>query len=206
MESAHHINYLELLAVFLELKTFAKDLSHCTVLVKSNNISAVTYINQKGGAHSKQLCSLAIEIWEWCLTRRITLVAEHLPGIANTIADQESRTTQDYCDWMLNPSFFRSSKSNWVHWRWIFCIPPDKTPTMVLQLATGSRCGSDRCFYSELGSEQKFCKPSLVLDQPLLMSSGSSTGKDSVVNSMVEHSVMILSCSRNAGGSLPPSS
>ena len=49
-----------------------------------------------------------------------------------------------------------------------FCIPPDKTIT-VLQLPTGSRCGSDRCFYSELGSEQRFCKPSLVLDQPLLM-------------------------------------
>ena len=57
------LNYLELLVVFLALKSFEKDLSHCTVLVKSDNILAVTYINQKGGAHSKQLCSLAIEIW-----------------------------------------------------------------------------------------------------------------------------------------------
>ena len=108
MESAYHINFLKILAVFLALKPYAKDLSHCTVLVKSDNISAVTYINQKGGAHSKQLCSLPIEIWEWCLTCRITLVAEHLPGIANMIADQESRTTQDHCDWMLNPSIFQA--------------------------------------------------------------------------------------------------
>ena len=108
VESAHHINYLELLAVFLALKTFAEDLSHRTVLVKSDNISAVTYINQKGGAHSKQLCNLATEIWEWCLTHRITLVAEHLPGIANTIADQESRKTRDRCNWMLNPSIFQA--------------------------------------------------------------------------------------------------
>ena len=87
-----------------------------------------------------------------------------------------------------------------------FCIPPDKTPTTVLQLSTRSRCGNDRCFYSELGSEQRFCKPSLVLDQPLLMSSGLSTGKDSVVNSVVEHPVMVPSCSGNAGGSPPSSS
>ena len=49
------------------------------------------------------VCSLAIEIWECCLTHKITL---NLPGIANMIADQESRTTQDFCDWMLNPSVF----------------------------------------------------------------------------------------------------
>ena len=54
VESAHRINYLELLAVFLALKSFEKDLSHCTVLVKSDNILAVTYINQKKG------CSLQI--------------------------------------------------------------------------------------------------------------------------------------------------
>ena len=47
MESTQHINYLELLAVFLALKSFEKDLSHCIVLVKSDNILAVTYINQK---------------------------------------------------------------------------------------------------------------------------------------------------------------
>ena len=82
-----------------------------------------------------------------------------------------------------------------------FHIPPDKTPTMVLQLATRSTCRNDRCFYSELGSEQRVCKPSLVLDQPLLMSSGSLTGIDSVVNSMVEHTVMVSSCSGNDGGS-----
>ena len=45
--SAHHINYLKLLAVFLDLKSFEKYLSHCTVLVKSDNILAATYINQK---------------------------------------------------------------------------------------------------------------------------------------------------------------
>ena len=89
VESAHHINYLELLAVFLALKTFAKDLSHCTVLVKSDNISAVTYINQKG-VLTPSSCAVSNRNLGWCLTHRITLVAEHLPEIANMIAEQES--------------------------------------------------------------------------------------------------------------------
>ena len=49
LEAAHHINFLELLAVFLALKTFAKEHSQCSILCKSDNISAVTYLSQKGG-------------------------------------------------------------------------------------------------------------------------------------------------------------
>ena len=44
----------------------------------------------------------------WCLTCRITLAAKHFPGIANMIADQESRTTWDCCEWNLNPSSYRA--------------------------------------------------------------------------------------------------
>ena len=89
-----YVNYLELLAVFLALKTSAKDLSYCTVLVKSDNISALIYINQKG-VLTPSSCAVGNRNLGWCLTHRITFVAEHLPGIANMIAEQESRTTQD---------------------------------------------------------------------------------------------------------------
>jgi len=107
-ETTHHINYLELLAIFLALKTFARDLNQCTILCKSDNVTAVTYLNQKGGAHSEVLCNLALEIWEWCLSRGITVVAEHLPGRDNVTADQESRSTRDRCDWMLNRPVFQA--------------------------------------------------------------------------------------------------
>jgi len=104
-ETTHHINYLELLAMllamFLALKTFAKAL---TILCKSDNVTAVTYLNQKGGTHSEVLCRLALEIWEWCLDRGITAMAEHLPGSDNETANQESRSAQDRYDWMLNHS------------------------------------------------------------------------------------------------------
>jgi len=106
-EGSHHINYLELLAAFLALQVFGKNWTDTTVLFRLDNVTAVTYINQKGGTTSALLCQLAITVWTWCASRNITLTAEHLPGHLNTIADQESRTLRDRCDWMLNPSVFQ---------------------------------------------------------------------------------------------------
>ena len=42
----------------------------------------------------------------WCLERNIQVVAQHLPGSSNKIADEESRTLRDRSDWMLNPQIF----------------------------------------------------------------------------------------------------
>ena len=103
MEAQYHINYLELLAAFLALKTFANDQKDL-ILLRMDNVSAVTYINQNGGTHSMQLCDLALQIWEWCIQRGITLQAEHL---LNIVADMESRTAKDRCNWMINPIVFQ---------------------------------------------------------------------------------------------------
>ena len=52
------------MAAFLALKTFANN-QMGLILLKMDSVSAVSYINQKGGTHSTQLCNLALEIWEW---------------------------------------------------------------------------------------------------------------------------------------------
>jgi len=103
-EAAHHINYLELLAAFL---AFGKNWQNTTALLRMDNVTAVSYINQKGGTVSKALSQLAITIWTWCIERDITLQAEHLPGHLNSQANEESRTVRDRCDWMLNQSVFQ---------------------------------------------------------------------------------------------------
>ena len=54
-EATHHINYLELLAAFLALKAFGKAWQNITVLLRMDNITAVSYINQKGGTVSQEL-------------------------------------------------------------------------------------------------------------------------------------------------------
>ena len=54
-EKTRHINCLELLATTLALKTFVKDRTRLSVLLKLDNTSAVAYINNQGGTISKNL-------------------------------------------------------------------------------------------------------------------------------------------------------
>ena len=50
-EARNHINYLELLAIFLAIQTFASHLSNITIQIQTDNTSAMTYINRRV-AHS----------------------------------------------------------------------------------------------------------------------------------------------------------
>lgn len=63
-ESLQHINYLELKASLLALKTFLKGKSHITVSLQLDNTTAIAYINNKGGTCSPQLMTLALEMWD----------------------------------------------------------------------------------------------------------------------------------------------
>ena len=62
-ESQFNINYLKLLAAFLAFQSFAKREKHLTVYLYMDNVSAMTYINKKGGVHSRSLTPLAKECW-----------------------------------------------------------------------------------------------------------------------------------------------
>lgn len=46
--------------------------------------------------------SLAKEIWEWAIVRKIHLTAVHIPGVENTNADFLSRHFMDKMEWQLN--------------------------------------------------------------------------------------------------------
>lgn len=102
-ERAMHINYRELLAAFLALKSFLRNARDVHILFQCDNSTAVAYLNKQGGTASRDLCSLAVSIWEWCLCRNITLHAIHLPGALNTEADRESRSMRDASEWRLAP-------------------------------------------------------------------------------------------------------
>ena len=62
------------------------------------------------GTHSWQMNHLATQIWKWCIERQIFLTAEHLPGVLNQEADEESRTIRDRRNWMLHPHLFSQIK------------------------------------------------------------------------------------------------
>ena len=102
-----HINCKELLAAWLGLQCYARDMRNCHVHLKIDNTAAVTYINRMGGAPSRDLCQLALKMWNWCIDHHITISAEHLPGSLNQTADRESRSKGDSSEWALDMSTFQ---------------------------------------------------------------------------------------------------
>lgn len=94
VESHHHINYLELLAVHHTLKAFCKSKENIYVQIKSDNSCAIAYINNRGGCKSEECNDLAADIWSWRIKRSIWLSAAHVPGHEN-ISDHGSRHFKD---------------------------------------------------------------------------------------------------------------
>ncbi|KAL6475051.1 hypothetical protein MHYP_G00160910 [Metynnis hypsauchen] len=101
--SQAHINYLELLAVFLAVKHFRKLLQGQHVLIKTDNSTVVAYINRQGGTRSLRLHRLTRKLVLWCGTRFLSLRATHVLGILNRGADLLSRGNPLYRDWRLHP-------------------------------------------------------------------------------------------------------
>ena len=101
VEAQEHINILELKAAFFALKSFLKDKINQVICLKLDNTTAVAYLNNMGGTHCPQLLRLTLEIWEWCEKKNVFLLAQHIPGVNNTVADVESRATRDWNDWKL---------------------------------------------------------------------------------------------------------
>ena len=112
-ERKAHINCLEMKAALLALQTFVSTRQNIHILLLIDNSSAIAYINHKGGTHSRAMSDLALEIWEWCLTRRITIHAEHIPGVYNTVADAESRRSFEPSDWKLHKGVFDQLQKVW---------------------------------------------------------------------------------------------
>ena len=69
-ESANHINYLEMLAVFFALKAFQTQLSGKHILLRIDNMTAVSDIGEICTRHSRQRNQLTHTIWDWFIGER----------------------------------------------------------------------------------------------------------------------------------------
>lgn len=105
-EGTHHINYLELTAIFYGIKCFARPYANCNILVRSDNTTAISYINKMGSVRQPKLNLLARKIWKWCQNRNIWLFASYINSKENWQADKESRSIQSNTEWSLNPIAF----------------------------------------------------------------------------------------------------
>lgn len=90
-ERDFHINYLELLAVFLGLKCFVREKENLNLLLRVDNTTAIAYVNRMGGIQFPHLNSLSRMIWQWCEERKIWIFASYINSKDNVEADRESR-------------------------------------------------------------------------------------------------------------------
>lgn len=65
-ELKEHINQFELRAVWYGLKSFAKELKNCHILLRVDNTTAVSYVNRMGGIKFNHLSEITRTIWRWC--------------------------------------------------------------------------------------------------------------------------------------------
>jgi hypothetical protein len=100
-----HINILELLAIFISIRSFCKNMSNIHIKIFSNNSSAIAYLNNMSGIKSKKMNEIAKGIWFWCINRHIWISADYVSGKFNVV-DAESRNFNDNTEWMLEVTVF----------------------------------------------------------------------------------------------------
>ncbi len=114
-EKMSHINFKELHAAFLCLRSFVKGGKATHVRLELDNTTAVAYINNMGGKFP-HLHELARKIWFWALENNLWLSATHLAGVENVEADFESRKKGNIdTEWKLNPDVFREIMNVWPY-------------------------------------------------------------------------------------------
>jgi hypothetical protein len=108
---ARSSNYRELYAVLLALGAFKEKIQGQHLLLRTDNITTMFYVNGQGGPH-KHLNRLAKLIF-WAVKEcHASLRSLHLPGDLNTRADELSRLNP-MTEWSLHPETFQQLEDSW---------------------------------------------------------------------------------------------
>ena len=100
-------------AVMLGLQALCKDENSVHICLQSDNTTTVSYINSMGGIKSEICNAMALQIWEWCIARKIWISARHIPGSQNVQADKASPEFKDSVEWALNTEIFQDILTHW---------------------------------------------------------------------------------------------
>ncbi|KAJ8917013.1 hypothetical protein NQ315_012931 [Exocentrus adspersus] len=109
-----HINVLELKAAYYGLKSLGKNFSHCDILLRIDNVTAISCINKMGSVKYDQLNKLSKKIWAWCEKRNIYVHASYIKS-SNNIADLESRRHSIGTEYELSERAFHEIQVQKVH-------------------------------------------------------------------------------------------
>lgn len=110
-DKRYHINFLELQAIFLGLKCFAKNLKNCNILIRCDNTTAIACVDRMGSVQYKHLNTMARILWQWCEQRNIWIFASYVNTKDNWEADSESRILKPETEWSLANYAFAQIKN-----------------------------------------------------------------------------------------------
>jgi ribonuclease HI len=70
-EQNNHINILEMMAIFLALKSFTVEISNNHIMILCDNTTAVSYITKIGDIKSTSCNKVGKQIWLFCTKNKI---------------------------------------------------------------------------------------------------------------------------------------
>ena len=113
-------NARELLAAERVVSAYLRwaKLKDCVIRLLTDNIVTMVYVNKMGGRFP-HLQAIVARMLGQCESSRVTVVAEHLPGVKNKLADALSRMPKDRTDWRLHPQVFSFLDQIWALTQWI---------------------------------------------------------------------------------------
>ena len=92
---------------YFAINAYCKSCTYKHFRINSDNTTAISNINNKGGIKSIMCDKLAREIWGFCKSRKLFVSADHILGKENTTADKFSRIFNHQTEWMLNPNIYK---------------------------------------------------------------------------------------------------
>ena len=94
-----HVNILELKAIQFGVLTYCKDKNFKQIRIMSDNTTAISYINKKGGLKSHECNKIEKKIWILCTSRDLHMMAADISGKDNFEADKNSRKFRKAIEW-----------------------------------------------------------------------------------------------------------
>ena len=72
-----------------------------------DNVTAISYVNNKGEIKSEFCNKIAKELSMWCTSQNMWVSAAHIPGTQNTESDSFSRNFNEAIEWKLSTHLFQ---------------------------------------------------------------------------------------------------
>ncbi|XP_026331146.1 uncharacterized protein LOC113238535 [Hyposmocoma kahamanoa] len=105
-----HSNLKELVAIQRAIESNTEGLRGASLLIQSDNVTALAYLRNEGGTKSSKLMSQTRQVCQLIQDLQIVLTYQHLPGRFNCVADRLSRG-KSIPEWHLQPGT-RSDRQN----------------------------------------------------------------------------------------------